>query len=260
MHAQSLLPLESVATPHGLRRWPPHLRLAAGLLTVVTIVALPAAAYGAQAMCLGLLLVAGWGHGVRTRVMLRRLAPILSAGMLMLALMALLAPGGLLAGGGFAGPIAQLPPRPARLALWALLSKTGLAVLTLTVLTGLLSRGELLVAMRRLRVPRTVRVVSYLALHWLLEISEQAQSLRRAAALRGQAQGYRRVRLALSLGRALMLRCVRRADTLAFALCARGFTGDLPVLDSSLVVPGAVWAFAGYCLLLGALLGVTWWL
>jgi cobalt/nickel transport system permease protein len=255
-----LPPPEPAATPHGLRRWPPHLRLIAGLLTAVVVVALPTAAYWAQGLCLGLLLVAGWTHGVRIRTMALRLTPILVAGLLVLALMVLLGPAGLYRGGLSTRPAPYAPPGAARLALWALLSKTGLAVLTFTVLSGLLSPGELLVAMRRVRVPRTVRVITYLALHWLLEISEQAQSLRRAATCRGPARGYRRVRLALALGHSLMLRCVQRADTIAFALCARGFTGDLPVLDSHAPAPRAGWSFAGYCLFLGALSWLARWL
>ena len=254
-----LLPLESAARPHGLRRWPPHLRLAAGLLTAVAVVALPATAYWAQGAFLSLLLLAGWTHGVRTRTMILRLAPLLGAGVMVLALMVLLGPAGLYPGGLPARPASYAPPVATRLALWALLSKTGLTVLTFTVLTGLLSPGESLVAMRRLGVPRTMRVITYLALHWLREISEQVESLRRAATSRGQPRGYRRVLLALSLGRSLMLRCVQRADTIAFALCARGFTGDLPVIDSHAPAPGAAWSFAAYCLLLGTISWLARW-
>lgn len=174
--------------------------------------------------------------------------------------MLLLGPENLQAGALGGQAFSAAPAQATRLALWALLSKTGLAVLTFTVLSGVLTPGELLVAMRRLRVPRTLRVVTYLALHWLREIAEQASALRRAAISRGQPQGYRRVRLAWYLGRALMQRCVRRADTLAFALCARGFTGELPVLDCHPTGRGAAWGFVGYCLLLGTLSALAWWM
>lgn len=259
MAVPHLLPPESTAPPRGLRRWPPHLRLAAGLLTAAVAVALPTTAYGAQSACLGLLLLAGWTHGVGARTMALRLAPLLGAGLVVLALLVLLGSVGLYPAGLPTGSVFRAPPVAARLALWSLLSKTGLAVLTFTVLTGLLSPGESLVAMRRLGVPRTMRVVTYLALHWLREISEQAQSLRRAAISRGQPHGYRRLFLALSLGRSLMLRCVQRADTIAFALYARGFTGDLPVIDSHAPAPEAAWSFATYCLVLGTISWLARW-
>ncbi len=231
------------------------MRLSAGLLTVLAIAALPSTAYWAQAVSCALLLAAGYSHGVRARTMALRLAPLLTTGLLVFALLALLGPAGPYFGAPSSGPVSYLPPVATRLTLWALLSKTGLAVLTFTVLAALLDHGELLVAMRCLRVPRPVRVVTYLVLHWLREIVEQAQSLRRAAISRGEPLGYRRLSLALALGTSLMVRCIRRADTIAFALCARGFSGDLPMLSAHSAPPGAAWSFAAYCLFLG---GFSW--
>ena len=228
----------------GPCRWPPVLRLAGGLATVAAALALPPTAYWAQAILLGIVLLSGRRAGVSLRTMLGRLVPLLVAGLVAFAALCLLRRG--------------LPAPGARVILWSLLSKTGLAVLVFTALAGLLPGADLLQAMRGLRFPRPLRVVTYLALHWLGEIRERAHFMHQAAACRGEPHGRRRAGLAVALARALLLRCVWRADTIAFALCARGFAGDLPVVSRRAAAPGARLSFLAYCLLLTSLLWLAW--
>jgi len=85
------------------------------------------------------------------------------------------------------------------------------------------------------------------------------RQMHRAAVSRGTVTGWRRISLAISLSRALLLRSVRRTDTIAFALCARGFQGDLPILPGEGGTAAQKLTLLIYCILLGILVWLAFW-
>ena len=215
------------------------MRALAGLLATVAVAALPPRAWWAYGV-VALLVMAYDRRPRRARELAWRLLP---------AVILLLSAGVVAAWGAGAGAARTV----------ALLVKSGTIVFVVAWLGQGLTAGELLQAGHDLRLPRTVRVLTYLGGRWAGELRRAGTQTLRAAAARGPARGVRRLWLVGCETRALMLRALGRADALALALVARGFTGDLPLLEPRRGRAGQGWWLAGWSLLLGVTVWLAWW-
>ena len=87
-------------------------------------------------------------------------------------------------------------------------------------------------ALGRLGVPRPFVVQLLLLYRYLCVMTEEASRLTRARELRGFGKPLA-MRVFMSLIGHLLLRSWERAERIYFAMCARGFAGDLPTGKSS---------------------------
>ncbi|ASA20037.1 cobalt ECF transporter T component CbiQ [Paenibacillus donghaensis] len=89
---------------------------------------------------------------------------------------------------------------------------------------------ELLLVLRRLRVPQLVLELMLIMYRFLFLLSDSAHGMLLARRLRGGSRGFRAtIREAGSMGGALLGQTMRRYRGLSQGLAARGFTGEIPL-------------------------------
>ena len=193
--------------------------------------------------------VACLGARVRLRVLLARLAPLVSFVALAFALL-LLAP--VPAG----TPTVRLPliphdlPRAGLSFVLAIVVKSALVVALATAFTRWLSEREFLAALGGLRIPGKVAALLYLMVRSLRDVRDEALLLTRARDSRGKPRGLRALRTAAALSQVLIIRLGQRADLRAAALVSRGFRNRLPLVGA----PTLAWHEGACVLAAGALL------
>ena len=208
----------------------PAYHLALTVAGIVVIAALPATRWFGPLLMLALSLaaVAGWRSPWRT--LLRRLTPLLSCGLVALALL-------LIAPVEPSAPTVMLPVwgRPVSahayafvLALWV---KSGLVVLWLTALGQALSERDLLEGLLAWRLPARVTALTYLMIRGLHTVQAEVRQLARARDAWGRPRGLYALRVAAAMSQTLLVRLGRRAETQGLALAARGFDGRFALLE-----------------------------
>ena len=123
---------------------------------------------------------------------------------------------------------------------WFVLSltvKSTLIVLLTTAFAQRLSQRDFLAGMTALHLPSRLVSLCYLMLRALDSIAAELRRLIRARDARGGARGFRAVRVAAAMAQVLIIRLARRAETQAFALCARGYAGRIPLSHYRRITP-----------------------
>lgn len=113
----------------------------------------------------------------------------------------------------------------------ALMVKSTLIVLLVTAFAERLSERDLLVGLTGLRLPPKLVSLCYLMVRGVRSIGGEVMRLLRARDARGRPRGLRAVRVAAAMAQVLIIRLGLRAETQAFALCARGYAGRLVIAD-----------------------------
>jgi len=111
----------------------------------------------------------------------------------------------------------------------ALLIKSTLIVLLTTAFAERLSQRDLLAGLTALHLPAKLVSLCYLMLRGLDSIAAELRRMMRARDARGAVGGMRAVKVAAAMAQVLIIRLARRAETQAFALCARGYAGRIPL-------------------------------
>lgn len=171
----------------------------------------------------GLLLLWGWFFRLPL-VVLYRLLPLLSLGLVAGLLVLLGAP----PAAGASGAWADLPQ-----GRWLgnLLLKSALAVLLMSGPAACFTERHWLVALQGLHLPGGVVALLYLMLRNLGQLRAEALRLMRAREARGGGgRGYRGLVTAAGISQTWLTRLGQRADWQALALCARNYIGTFPDL------------------------------
>ncbi len=113
--------------------------------------------------------------------------------------------------------------------LAALVVKSTLIVLLTTAFAERLSQRDLLAGLTGLGLPPKLVSLCYLIVRGVHSLAEEIRRLVRARNARGRPRGFRAVKVAAAMAQMLMIRLGRRAETQAFALCARGYAGRLAI-------------------------------
>jgi len=121
------------------------------------------------------------------------------------------------------GVLSFLNPATAPL-FWAAALKSALCVLAMLVLTWTTPFHEILLELRRLRLPSVMLSTLALMYRYLPVLAEESRRMQRARSSRTFSQGQRFVwrNLALIIGR-LFVRSADRAERIYLAMCARGW-------------------------------------
>jgi energy-coupling factor transporter transmembrane protein EcfT len=188
----------------------------------------------------------------RTEVitLLKRLLPLLSFAVLGLALV-LLAP--VEAG----TPTLRLPvwdrPVSAQAAtfLCGLAVKSTLVVLVVTAFASFIGERDVILGLRGLHVPGKVVDLTYMVLRSVGSVRDEVMRLVRARDSRGRPRGLRGIAVAGAISRVLLIRLAQRAETQAFALCARGYAGRIEITERPRVSGLEVLLLAGLAACLG---------
>lgn len=228
-----------------------HLALTAAGIAVIA--ALPVTRWFGPLLMLALSFAAVVGWRSPWRTLLRRLIPLLSCGLIALALL-------LIAPVEPATPTVLLPfwSRPVSahayafvLALWI---KSGLIVLWLTAAGQALSERDLLEGLLAWRLPARVTALTYLMIRGLHTVQAEVRQLTRARDARGRPRGLYALKVAAAMSQTLLVRLGRRAETQGLALAARGFDGHFALLE---VRPLQAAHVVGLVTLTGMLLWLT---
>ena len=113
----------------------------------------------------------------------------------------------------------------------ALLVKSTLIVLLVTAFAERLSERDLLAGLTGLRLPPRLVALCYLMVRGVHSIRAELMRLMRAREARGKPHGMRAIRVVAAMTLMLIIRLGLRAETQAFALCARGYDGRLTITD-----------------------------
>ena len=203
MHFHTLDNYSQLDSP--IHRLPTSLKMAVSLALVIAVVTVPARNFvflGAVGLFLFLVAAASLIPGIFLIKRIILLEPVV----LGVAVFALFQPGG---GKLFA----------------ALVARSSLCILCLTLLANTTPFGEMLAVMKRLRVPALLVTTLALMHRYLFVLLEESQRMRRARASRTFAKsrlgGWRSLSTVCSQ---LFVRSTERAERVYAAMCARGWS------------------------------------
>ncbi len=209
-----------VKTPGGLLRLlDPVARMIASLLVIAVIMAVPAANWRmCSVFLLGVALL-----GIVAKVPLKPVAVRL---LYVLPLLVFIAVSLII--------FKPAPPDGRSGVLWGLAIKTGAIYLCLALLSVTTDFYQMLIALKRLRVPAPVLTVLSFAYRYVFLFLAEAQRLRWAIQSRGGDSLTRRRQVVLAGGLMthLLTRVLDRGDWIYAAMLSRGFEGRLPLAGS----------------------------
>ena len=115
----------------------------------------------------------------------------------------------------------------------SVLGRAAVALAAAVILVSTTPFDELLRALRTLRLPRGVTTALGLAYRFLYILNDEVERLRRAARSRNAAGGAApRRRLLMGITGAALQRSFDRSERTHRAMLARGFTGEMPALET----------------------------
>ncbi|MBI4903476.1 MAG: energy-coupling factor transporter transmembrane protein EcfT [Acidobacteria bacterium] len=143
---------------------------------------------------------------------------------------------------------------------WGLLAKAFLSALAVLLLAGTTPMPRLLNAAHALRCPRILVLVVQFLHRYLFVLLEQAAHMRAASLCRGYRSSKRTVsetmEAAAGMLSVLFARSYERADAIHRSMMARGFRGEIPLLDQP-ALHGRDFVFLVTCIALAA--GIRLW-
>lgn len=187
-----------------LHRAPPSLKLGAAMLIIVAITLLPRRPDPVYGVVAGLL-VCLWGASRMSLVFALRRLLLAEFFILSIALLALFTPS--------AAPV-----------FLAAIIKSNLCVLTLLLLIWTTPFSEILLALRRLRLPSVMLTTLALMYRYVPVLAEESRRMQRARASRTFSRSHRLAWRSLStvIGQ-LFIRSAERAERIYLAMCSRGW-------------------------------------
>ncbi len=226
---------------HGstpVHRLPPEVKIAATLAVVVAVVATPREAIPAFGAHLALILAVAAAARIPPASLLGRLVIEIP----FVAFAAFLP----LVGGGErvdVGPLALSVE--GSWAAWNILAKATLGVLAASVLAATTEVPDLLVGLRRLRVPGPIVAIAAFMTRYLDVLVAQLHRMQVARVSRGDdPRWWWQARAVATTAGALFLRSYERGERVYLAMCARGYDGGIPVLDHRPAGGAREWALA----------------
>lgn len=241
---------------HGtspVHRLPPHCKLAAVFCFVLVVVSTPREAVWAFALYALLLVGVAATARVPAGHLLKRLlveVPFVAFAVLM--------------------PFVAEGPRVAVLGLqlseqglwgaWNILAKGTLGVAASVLLASTTELRELLLGLRRLRLPSLLVQIASFMIRYGDVVSDEMRRMKVARLSRGfEAKGPRHWKVLAQSAGALFIRSFERGERVHLAMVSRGYTGEMPVIDE-VTASRAQWAGSA-ALPLGALaICLTGWL
>jgi cobalt/nickel transport system permease protein len=122
--------------------------------------------------------------------------------------------------------------RSGLLVLWGVLIKSWLAFLSLILLTSTTRFPELLQALEKLRMPRTMILILAFLYRYLFVLVDEALRMQRARDSRSSGGGWiRGIRAVGNMIGTLFLRSYERGERVYGAMLARGFEGQIPSMN-----------------------------
>lgn len=235
-----------VASP--VHRLPAHTKVVALTALAAGVVAVPAGAWAALAVCALLVLGVVAASRLPVGLVARRMVVEMPV-----VVFCLLLP--LVATGPRVDVLGFELARDGLVGGATLLVKATLGVLAAVVLAGTTSARDLLAGLDRLRVPRPMVAVLTFAVRYAAVLAEEVRRLQVARAVRGGGDGRLRQLAAVAAGAgALFVRGYERGERVQRSMVVRGWTGTTPALASApatarqwalaLVVPAAAVAVA----------------
>lgn len=225
---------------HGhsaVHRLPPHCKLAAVFGFVLAVVATPREAFWAFALYA--LLVAGVAAAARVPAgfLLKRLlveVPFVAFAVLM----PFVAEGERVQVLGLSLSVSGL------WGAWNILVKGTLGVAASVLLASTTELRELLLGLQRLRMPPLLVQIASFMIRYGDVITDELRRMRIARASRGfEARGIRQWGALAKTAGALFIRSYERGERVHLAMVSRGYTGTMPVLDTS-AATRSQWAYA----------------
>lgn len=214
-----------VHTESGVHRLAPECKLAATLLFVFAVVATPTEAFWAFGVHAAIIMAVAIG----ARVPLLRLARRLTIELPFVAF-ALMLP--FLAGGEQVS-VGFLSLSVAGLwGMWNVLIKATLGVAASSLLIATTSVPDMLVAMRRLRVPRTLVAIASFMIRYGEVLADELRRMRIARLSRGDDPRWLwQVRGLAQMAGVLFVRAYERGERVYVSMLARGFGGAMPIVQ-----------------------------
>lgn len=143
---------------------------------------------------------------------------------------------------------------------WGLLQKSYLSAMGVLLLVGTTPMPRLLHAAHTLRCPRVLVLVVQFLYRYLFVLFEQAARMRAAALCRGYRSSRRSIpesmHAAAGMLSVLFARSYERAEAIHRAMVARGFSGEIPLLDHPAL---AGWDLAFFAVSTTLAIGIRLW-
>jgi len=192
----------------------------------------------AEALLLAALLAA---VAASARLPLRRLVTRSAAVLPFAGTIALLAPLGTDGGSWNIGGLTSAWAGGGLVVTWGILSKAWISAFCMLLVAASTRRGDLLGALRRLKVPEVFVMLLSFITRYVGVLGEQLRSLRtamvsRAPALRGRAL----LRSLGSIAGNLFVRSYERGERIHAAMVSRGYTGTLPMVSRGRIGPADI--------------------
>lgn len=215
---------------HGasaVHRAPAEVKVSATLLFVLGVVLTPPEAFGGFALHAAIVAAAARA----ARVPLRTLLPRLGIEVPFVAFAAFLP----LVGGGERVDVGPLSLSVSGLwAAWNIVAKATLGVLAAALLSATTEIPDLLVGLRRLRVPAPIVAIAAFMTRYLDVLAGQMARMQIARISRGDDPRFLwQARAVAATSGTMFVRSYERGERIYLAMCARGFDGGSPVLDLS---------------------------
>jgi cobalt/nickel transport system permease protein len=226
---------------HGhsvVHRLPPHVKLVALLVFVLTVVLTPRTTFAAYSVYLALVVVAQRASRVPAGYYVRRMVVEVPF-VVFAALMPFVA----------SGPRVDVGPlrlsESGLLGAWALLAKGTLGVMASLVLATTTEPRDVVAGLERLRLPNQLVQIMGFMVRYLEVVTGEMARMKVARESRGfQARSVRSWPVLASSAGALFIRSYERGERVHLAMLSRGYDGRLPVTHPA-TATGVQWRLAG---------------
>jgi cobalt/nickel transport system permease protein len=214
---------------HGdsvVHQLPAHVKLVSLLAFVLVVVATPAEAYWAFLGYAGLLVGVAAAAAVPVRFIVRRMVveiPFVAFALLM----------PLVSTGQRVDILGLELSEAGLLSAWNLLAKGSLGVVASILLAATTDARDLLVGLRRLRLPSRLVEIAAFMVRYLDVVAAEMQRMRVARESRAfEARHLGHLRVVGQGAGALFVRTYERGERVHLAMLARGYAGSMPLIDA----------------------------
>ncbi len=219
---------------HGhspVHRMPAHVKIVALVLFLLLVVTTPREQWWAYGAYLALLAFVAALARVPPRTVVVRLAIEIP-----FVLFAVLMP--FVSAGPYVTVAGLTLSQPGLVAAGAILAKATLGVIASILLAATTTAQELLLGLQRLRLPDPLVTIASFMLRYAEVVSDELHRMAIARESRCfQARGPRSWRVLAQSAGALFIRSFERGERVHLAMCARGFTGRMPLVAAPAATP-----------------------
>lgn len=149
---------------------------------------------------------------------------------------------------------------PGLLGAWNVLAKGTLGVIAAILLAATTEPRELLVGLRRLRLPALLVEIAGFMVRYAAVITDEMRRMKIARESRGfHASHLGHLRVVARSAGALFIRSYERGERVHLAMLSRGYTGTMPVLDDRPPMLAGTWLTAAALPALAIVIAATAW-